>query len=379
METAGRSVVHVAPSRIPGRAANAFQVFKMAEAFVSLGFRTHLFAGATAQAAPTEEELRRLYGVARLPDLRLMPIRGRFGIHLFNLRVALAASRLKPDAVVSRSVGAAAICASFGLPTVWECHAPPHGVERLYWRRLRRSRGFRRVAVISAALAQLMEDIHPETKCLDVVVAHDGVDVARYAHIPSPDAAKAAAGLPPSQPVAAYAGHLYEGRGIGLILDCAAALPHWRFRIAGGTEADLRTTADVIARRSLGNVDLLGFIENAALPETLAAADVLLMPYQRRVMVSGGRLDTARWMSPLKMFEYLAMGRAIVSSDLPVLREVLTDANALLADPDDAGAWITALRRLEDGALRVRLSDDARETARRYDWRRRAEIMLAGL
>lgn len=79
------------------------------------------------------------------------------------------------------------------------------------------------------------------------------------------------------------------------------------------------------------------------------------------------------------MFEYLAMGRAIVSSDLPVLREVLTDADALLVDLDDATAWVAALRQLEDGNVRDRLSRAACETAQRYEWRKRAETMLAGL
>ena len=42
----------------------------------------------------------------------------------------------------------------------------------------------------------------------------------------------------------------------------------------------------------------------------------------------------------MKMFEYMAAGRAILSSDLPVLREVLNEENAILLPPDEPAAWV---------------------------------------
>ena len=116
-------------------------------------------------------------------------------------------------------------------------------------------------------------------------------------------------------------------------------------------------------------VSLLPLHHPVDLAESLAVLDV----------VSGGRLDTARWMSPLKMFEYMAMGRAIVSSDLPVLREVLGEDCAILAPPDVESAWIAALRRLEDADLRDRLAGAARARAPDYSWSRRVRTMLDGL
>jgi len=65
-----------------------------------------------------------------------------------------------------------------------------------------------------------------------------------------------------------------------------------------------------------------------------AAADVLLMPYSSSFGGSGGG-NIARVSSPLKMFEYLASGRAILASDIPVLREVLTDKTACFYQPEN--------------------------------------------
>ncbi len=83
--------------------------------------------------------------------------------------------------------------------------------------------------------------------------------------------------------------------------------------------------------------------------DLLRSYDVLIAPYQEKVCVHGGGGDVATWMSPLKIFEYMAAGRPIVASDLPVLREILEDGrNALLVSPGDVDAWCIALNKLRN-------------------------------
>lgn len=102
------------------------------------------------------------------------------------------------------------------------------------------------------------------------------------------------------------------------------------------------------------------------------------MPHQQRVAAAGNTGDIARWTSPLKMFEYLASGRALISSDLAVLREVLTDQNALLCKPDDLEQWREAILTLAgDERLRHRLGRQARQDGAGYSWRERARRILA--
>ena len=118
---------------------------------------------------------------------------------------------------------------------------------------------------------------------------------------------------------------------------------------------------------------------NADLPLYQAACDVLLMPYQRRVAASSGG-DIALYLSPMKLFEYLACGRPIISSDLPVLQEVLNPQNAILVAPEDQNAWEKALRELKTSpGLGERLGGQARCDAARYTWEIRARRIFAGL
>ena len=79
----------------------------------------------------------------------------------------------------------------------------------------------------------------------------------------------------------------------------------------------------------------------------MSSVDLLLMPYQNKVSIGVRGQDTSRWMSPMKMFEYMAAGQAIVASDLPVLREILVHKhNAILTKADDVIEWETAIKML---------------------------------
>ena len=111
----------------------------------------------------------------------------------------------------------------------------------------------------------------------------------------------------------------------------------------------------------------------------MKSVDVLLMPYQRSVSIGVANQDTAGWMSPMKMFEYMATGVPIISSDLPVLAEVLDHKkNALLVSPERIEDWIRALDRLMKdkefaSALGVRAHNDYKS---HYTWTIRAKRIL---
>jgi glycosyltransferase involved in cell wall biosynthesis len=129
----------------------------------------------------------------------------------------------------------------------------------------------------------------------------------------------------------------------------------------------------------LDNVTLTGFVPNRHIPLYQAAGDILLMPYEFSVTVSGGG-NTADVCSPMKMFEYMAAGRAILSSDLPVLHEVLDETRAVFCSPEDPAGWVRAFGRLAESAdLRARLGAAARAAVEPYAWQERARRCLAGM
>jgi glycosyltransferase involved in cell wall biosynthesis len=122
--------------------------------------------------------------------------------------------------------------------------------------------------------------------------------------------------------------------------------------------------------RELGLEECLTFTGPVAPTEVearLAQAEILVLP-------NTGTKVSARYTSPLKLFEYLAAGKPIIASDLPALREVLRqEENCLLTPPGDARALADAIKRLAaDPALSERLARQAFADADQYTWDRRA-------
>ena len=115
-------------------------------------------------------------------------------------------------------------------------------------------------------------------------------------------------------------------------------------------------------------VTFTGHLPPSAVAGQLARADIVALPNPASAISTHST-------SPLKLFEYMAAGKAIVASRLPSLGEVLTDeVNAVLVTPGDADALAGGIRRLvNDPALRAALGSAARDAVAEYSWDRRAE------
>jgi glycosyltransferase involved in cell wall biosynthesis len=162
-----------------------------------------------------------------------------------------------------------------------------------------------------------------------------------------------------------------------LLVELARRFPAIHFVWVGGRTQDVDSWKKQLSDEKIGNITLVGFVENSRLPLYQAAVDVLLMPYEHRISGSGGG-NSADYCSPMKMFEYMGCGRAIISSDLPVIHEVLNSSNSVLCPPEDCQTWAQALDRLSiDKAKRDELGRHAFQDVHQYTWLRRAQNALA--
>ena len=266
-----------------------------------------------------------------------------------------------------------------GMPVLLELHGEPEGklgpsVFGMYLR----LPGKKRLLPITQALADHLERMHRRTFLPgESVISPNGVDLERYEGLSSPSEARLLLNLPDCLTVG-YSGHLYPGRGMGLLVELARRYEQIQFLWVGGRPADVADWQNRLKSENIENVTLTGFVENSRLPLYQAAMDILLMPYERTIEGSSGG-NSADFCSPMKMFEYMACGRAIVSSDLPVIREVLDETLALLCPPEDAASWVEALGSLiRDPERRESLGSNARQAVLGYTWRSRARKALEG-
>jgi len=369
----------ISASQVPSGTANSIQAMKVCQSLAQTGQEVCLWL--PGQAAAPWPALAEQYGLQTPFQVRWLPSRRALRRYDFAWGALRQAQVWGAEAVYTWVFQAALLALWQGLPLLLELHDRPSGkVGPWLYRRVAAHSGKKRLLFITRALRQVLEReqgvILPPGQAL---VAPDGVDLERYQELPLPEEARRQLDLPQGL-TAGYTGHLYPGRGAELLLGLAQRFPQLNFLWVGGRPADVEYWRVRTREMDLVNVHLTGFVPNQRIPLYQAAADILLMPYEQVITGSSGG-NTAEVCSPMKMFEYMAAGRAILSSDLPVLREVLGEANAVLCPPPPAGAaaWEAALARLSASEdLRRRLSAQARRDVSQYAWRERAQRSLEG-
>ncbi len=373
------NIVAISGSQVPSNVANSLQTMKAVHALAQLGHSVTLIVPFDEQNRGDNQwrELALFYGLQKEFQVEYLPGASR---RLFFLSAVRRAKALHPDMLYVWPLPSAVLGLMNGLPVIVELHDLPSGrVGPLWFRYFRDFNGKKRMAVITVALKDaLTERYGAFLRHSDVVLAPNGVEPERFDNLPNPVEARRGLDLPEA-PTVVCTGHLYAGRGVELFIQLAAKFQSQgvRFVWAGGKPEDVEMWKS--HAKELSNLTFCGFVPNALLPMYQAAADVLMMPYDRKIGISSGPGHSAQVSSPMKMFEYLATGRPILASDLPVFHEVLNEKNAVFCTPESLPDWEKALQDLLDNPTRrEELSRQARIDGQKYSWTERAKRILNG-
>ncbi|HKY17672.1 MAG TPA: glycosyltransferase [Rhizomicrobium sp.] len=299
------------------------------------------------------------------------------------LKLALAIVRERPDAIYERAniymlsgVWAARL---FSLPLLLEVNAPL-AEERgkfdglampgfAYWTEKTAWRNARYVLPVTQVLGRTIER---EGVCSErIVVTSNGVNADRFRLVEAGARPK----LPASfghGPVLGFVGYVRAWHGLPQVVDLLAqdpALAQANLLVVG----DGPGTADLMRRaKDLGvaeRVWVSGLVERGALAAYISSFDIALQP------------EVTPYASPLKLFEYMALSRAVIAPDASNIREILTgEVDALLFEPNNSQSFANAVRRLvADQDLRARLGAAAAAKIRDEDisWARNARRVMS--
>lgn len=375
------SLAYFAVMKLPTRMANSIHVMKMCQGIKRGGVDVTLIANIDGPAERyfKDYDIRDRFNI-RHTWMPPVPVLASVG---FILAALVYLWRHRPDCIYTRDFWSSWFFNMLGVPIVYECHEDPlDGLRRFFLRRTIRAKNVRVVVAITEQLKnRLMNKYGRHIHGKSVLVLPDGVDVGAYPGPGEKRTIRADRQLPVDGPLIGYTGSLFEGRGIDIIIEAASRRPQYRFLVVGGYEMEVDALKRTLADRRIDNVVCQGYVPHRLIPDYLTACDLLVMPYQRKVTLENNKRDTAAYMSPLKMFEYLASGLPVISSDLPVLREILSHGEtAWLVAADDAAAWCEAMDLfINDGALAKTIGDNARRHVRQFSWTRRAERVIEAL
>ena len=372
-------IAYLASSIIPSRSANSVHVMHMCEAFAELGHEVQLVVRRQVdKELEGVSDLYKYYGVKDNFSINRFRTIQKLGgsLRKFSIKRGFSNSikKFNPDIVYGRTYEGCAIAVEEGIPTCLELHGPADEKKQVkpYYKTLMTSPALKRLVVISAALLELVLQQKYVPDSSKFIVAHDAAPPVRDSKSVPENLVKRPGALQ-----VGYAGGLYPGRGVEQILEMASRLSDMDFHMMGGSPEDIEGWKD---RGVPSNVLFHGHVPAGDIARYRNACDVLLAPYQEKVAVYGGAGDTSSYMSPLKIFEYMASGKLMLVSDMPVLREVLDGSFCILLPPRDVSAWVSALESARDEKFRKQYSERALKVFKeKYTWQVRAKNVLAGL
>ncbi len=223
------------------------------------------------------------------------------------------------------------------------------------------------VSVLTSYLKQDYIALGGTTQTVRVIA--DAVDLTQFQGL-SQAHAREHLSLPQNTKLAVYVGQFYAWKGVDtLVLSAQYLAEDISLYLVGGTPEETPRIEALINNTNAAAIHLIGRVAPTEVQYWMAAADVLVLPN------SGKQAVSVYYTSPLKLFEYLAASGAIVASDLPSIREVLThEETAILVAPDDDKALAWAISRLcADVDLAKQLQTAAGKLAKHYSWDARAQ------
>lgn len=370
--------------RLPSERAHGHQIAQVCDALIKLGHSVTVFA--TIREETIDQPFSTYYGVSDKIQLKHIG----FKTHIPNwpplrpLRLFLQNRGLmrdykteltedRFDLLYTRTPALLATMIATGIPVILELHQLPRRSKKAF---VRHCCACRLVACLTSSIRDsLIEWGVPAHK---LMVEGDAVDLNRFTHLPPKSDARLSIHLNTDRIVVGYVGRLktlFMEKGVKHLLEALKELKYEKKflgLIVGGPAADRMFYQKMAEDLGLTTDDVrfVGEVPAAEVPAMLSACDVLAMPFP----------DFPHYrhhMSPLKMFEYMAADRPIVTSDLPTVRDVLSEKTAFFCTPGDSHDLAHVLQTIAlytaDAEARATA---ARSLVERHTWEERMKRIL---
>lgn len=357
------------------RRAHDILVMKTCHALARQGHEVYLLMGKTSKDT---SELTRYYGLEPHPRLHFVQLpmlrrdrwprlswHGVFNFFCFR-QIKRMLATVKPDVIyLSEIKFGHALLKKFPrlpVPVVYEAHGitgknyvEPRALEAEVFRRSDA------LITTTDSLRQMIRRLYPDAApTFRVSLATEVPDVEAFRPPPAGEPWRLC-----------YVGQLYPLQGVDILIRAIASLDDSvQLNIYGGKQEHIDDLKSLAEELGVGErINFHGFVSPHEVLKRAASSHVCVIPCRADKKMS--------FVAHTKLYEYLALGRPIITADLPSIREEVKDGeNALLFTPGDDQALATAIRQLiTNTKLAHELAQGAFYTAGRFTWEARTEAL----
>lgn len=371
-------IVYITSYRLPTEKAHGRQVANMANAMIDLGHTVTIVA--PNRKNTINQSFHEYYDVSSKIHVEYLPVIDWLDytyipkMIAFYLTHAEYVHRVKKylaqsvyDYVITREFYLTNTVKS-GDKIIVELHSIPKTGVKIFTRYCKNAY---KIVCLTKSMAN---DIHRLTKHKNISIEPDAVEIQNY-NILNAQTARQELGIQTNRHIVCYTGKLKTmgmDKGVHDLLYAIKILqPQKKFfcLIVGGPEKDKEEYIRIAKALELQNDDIefTGDVPFASVHKYLAASDILTMPWPD---VPHYR----HYMSPLKMFEYMAAKKPILTGDLPTIRDILSEETATFCTPNSPESIAKCLEEIvADYSGAMQKAEHAHTLVEQYTWKKRVE------
>lgn len=176
-----------------------------------------------------------------------------------------------------------------------------------------------------------------------------------------------------------YFGSINYSKGINTILKLSKIDRSNKYYICGGLKEQV---SEIKIKFNQENLNVLSHQDYKKLPKLISKMDILLMPYTKSVTAAGNVSDITKFTSPLKLFDYMAAGKTIMCSDIPVFKEIIKDKRNCIIVKNfiNPFSWLMEINKIKNNFyLRNILAKNSINDVKNFHHDKRAKKYLQGV
>ncbi len=351
-----KQLIYISEIILPSRSAYAIQVMKMCDAFSKKGYNVTLFALDCKKGS-----MHSSYNCSNKFKIKSFGFKKNNFVNRLKYCLKIYSTLKKKNlnkVIYSRSIITGLILSLFFDKVIIEIHHPLKSFTLFLFKFFKFFQLLNKIkfVFISDNLKKLFK------LKVNIIVLEDAVDFENYEKLKK---------LKKIKKTCVYAGSFSRGKGLETIIEISKNLPNINFHIYGDF------TNSIISRKELkkfNNIIYKGYVSYKQIPKILSLYNVYLMPYSKKVFVRAKNIEVGRFMSPLKLYEYLASPGVLFASEMQVYNHILNNKNSVIIKNNSLKEWRNKLKLFFINSSKFNyLSKNAKKIVREKTWLNRVE------
>ena len=362
-------IFYLSNNAFPANIASSLQTIKMCEAFSSLNHEVTLVCPGTRkfnQSINKFYNIKKKFKILRIEKFKSFPL--GFKYYIFSLISIFISLNQKPDIFITRNFFTSFLLVLFNKKHILELHHDIKIESRIVQflisklSYLKSKKIVKFVAITKNVKNYYVNNFNLNEKKILVSPSGSSLEIKFKFNINK-------------NLNIGYFGSIYKSRGADIIISLSKIDKKNNYYLYGNLN-NYKNYKNIS-----NNLKLINFVPHKDLFKHLSRMDVLLIPYLSKVTASGDVGNIINYTSPLRLFDYLSSGKAIMASDISVLKEIINNNNAIFVKNfGNIQSWKMEINKLKNcKSKRLIMSKNNYKLSKKFKLKTRAKKILNGI